>query len=176
MESSKLWSSEGCMGAAESYVGEGRFEDAYSALFVRALRAATAVLGDAATAEDVAAETMARAFVHWSKIARYAPAWVTRVAVNLSLDAARRRHSPVEMAESRPDHLLDRLMLRALLGKLSRRQRAAIVLRYIVDLDEREVAGVLGVSTGTIHTHIRRGLARLRADLVEDLEGERSRP
>jgi DNA-directed RNA polymerase specialized sigma24 family protein len=42
-------------------------------------------------------------------------------------------------------------------------QRAVVVLRYAEDLSERQVADMLGISTGSVKTHAFRGLARLRA-------------
>jgi RNA polymerase sigma-70 factor (ECF subfamily) len=48
------------------------------------------------------------------------------------------------------------------LRKLSPNQRAAIVLRYLMDLDVSEVARRMGISTPTVRVHIHRGRARLR--------------
>ena len=48
------------------------------------------LLGRRTEAEDVAQETLARAFVHWRKIRSYAEAWVVRVAGNLAIDSWRR--------------------------------------------------------------------------------------
>lgn len=57
------------------------------------------------------------------------------------------------------------------LRKLSRQQRAAVVLLFVEDLSEREAADALGVSRATVRKHAERGLARLRASLgVRDVE------
>lgn len=50
----------------------------------------------------------------------------------------------------------------ARLDRLSRRQREALVLRYWLDLDDREVAEAMQVSLGAAKTHIRRGLGALQ--------------
>jgi RNA polymerase sigma factor (sigma-70 family) len=57
----------------------------------------------------------------------------------------------------------------AALAGLSRRRREAIVLRYWLDLPEREIAAAMGVSPGTVKSNLSRGLAALaRALRVED--------
>jgi DNA-directed RNA polymerase specialized sigma24 family protein len=42
-----------------------------------------------------------------------------------------------------------------------------IVLRYLADYSEDQVAAALGVSNGTVKIHLRRGISRLRRDLAE---------
>jgi len=159
--------------STEEYAVSGRFDDAYPTLFVRALRSARAVLRDEAAAEDVAAETLARALVRWSTIGPYASAWVTRVSLNLALDVVRRKPRGLPTPEPGSEPLIDHLWLQTELAKLPRQQRVALVLRYILDLDESSTAAVLGVSVGTVHTHLRRGLSRLRTEVAAELQTDR---
>jgi RNA polymerase sigma factor (sigma-70 family) len=49
----------------------------------------------------------------------------------------------------------------AALAKLPARRREAIVLRYWLDLSEREIAAAMGVSPGTVKSHVSRGLDAL---------------
>jgi RNA polymerase sigma factor (sigma-70 family) len=49
----------------------------------------------------------------------------------------------------------------AALAELPVRRREAIVLRYWLDLSEREIAQTMGVSPGTVKSHVSRGLATL---------------
>jgi RNA polymerase sigma factor (sigma-70 family) len=144
-------------------------EDRYEELFLCALRAARRVLADPDAAADVASEAVARAFVRWRRIEAYALAWVTRVAVNLALDRVRRRPrllAPVRGVDQEPS--LDRMMLAAELARLPRRQREALVLRFLLDLDEEQTARILGVTVGTVHTHVTRGLAHMRGTLTAE--------
>ena len=72
------------------------FEEAFDSLFLRAFRIGRQILGDPVAAEDVAAETLARAFAHWRKIGHqpWREGWVVRVASNLAIDATRARSRP----------------------------------------------------------------------------------
>lgn len=53
----------------------------------------------------------------------------------------------------------------AALARLSRRHREALVLRYWLDLTEAEMAEAMGVSRGTVKSHVSRGLDALAAEL-----------
>jgi RNA polymerase sigma factor (sigma-70 family) len=144
---------------------EREFEAEYVGLFVLAQRAAARVVGDASVAEEIAAETLARALVKWARVQSYCQPFVIRVATNLALDTVRRRTprlDPVAPPDAPEDGVLIRLALVAALGRLSHRQRQVLVLRYVIGLDEREVADVLQINPGTVKTHVRRGLQALR--------------
>ena len=56
----------------------------------------------------------------------------------------------------------------AALSRLSERQRACIALRFYSGLTEAETARALGISTGSVKTHVHRAIATL-TDLLEDL-------
>lgn len=56
----------------------------------------------------------------------------------------------------------DRIALLDDLRRLSPRQRAVLVLRYFDDLTEADTAAALGISVGTVKSHARDALARLR--------------
>jgi RNA polymerase sigma factor (sigma-70 family) len=49
------------------------------------------------------------------------------------------------------------------MGRLSPRHREALVLRYWLDLSEAEMADAMGVSRGTVKSHVSRGLDALAA-------------
>ena len=55
----------------------------------------------------------------------------------------------------------DRRELQAALAALSPRRREAIVLRYWLDMSEREMAAIMGVSPGTVKSLVSRGLDAL---------------
>ncbi len=156
------------------------FEEAFEDLYVRAYGVAYQLLGRRSEAEDVAQETMARAFVRWRKIRSYAEAWVVRVAGNLAIDGWRRRQRVETDADAgsrgatAPGPDGQRVDLHRALDTLSRRQREVIVLRFLADLPEAEVAKALGCSVGSVKQHASRGLATLRTSMTVDDAGDDS--
>jgi RNA polymerase sigma-70 factor (ECF subfamily) len=62
----------------------------------------------------------------------------------------------------------DQLALREGLRLLPRGARAAIVLHHLMGYSVRETAQAMGVSENTIKTQLRRGLARLREELLDE--------
>lgn len=144
------------------------FEESFEDLYARAYRIAYQLLGRRSEAEDVAQETLARAFVHWRKIRSYAEAWVVRVAGNLAIDSWRRhrrlRHEEAPDAPT-PGPDAARVDLHRALRRLSRRQREVLVLRFLADLAEADVAKALGCSVGSVKVHASRGLAALRVSM-----------
>ena len=72
---------------------------------------------------------------------------------------------PGATAEVPEDRLLMNEEQRLLLEDvrdLSPRQRDCILLRFYLELSEREIADVLNISPNSVKTHCRRGLASLR--------------
>jgi RNA polymerase sigma factor (sigma-70 family) len=142
------------------------FDGQFERLWGRAYGVSYVVLGDRSDSEDIAQETLARAYVRWKRVSAYAEPWVVRVAGNLAIDRVRHRQRTrgVPTADLPP---LDarRVDLQRALLSLSPRQREVVVLRYLVDLPEMEVAKSLHCSVGTVKTHASRGLAALRKSM-----------
>ena len=161
----------GSRGGAE----EDRFREAFHDLWPAARRVARRLVGDEAAADDIAAEALARAFASWDRIEAlpYRDAWVLRVTTNLALDSLRRRRLPLAAPTSAhpQDALALRVALVAALRKLPGRQREVIVLRYLADYSEHDVAGALGIAPGSVRTHMQRGLESLRRALGDDFDG-----
>jgi RNA polymerase sigma factor (sigma-70 family) len=144
------------------------FEERFDVLYARAYAVGFQLLGRRSEAEDVAQETLARAFVHWRKVRGYAEAWVVRVAGNLSIDTWRKtnRLSPSAVPDATtPGPTALRIDLHRALSTLSKRQREVLVLRFLADLPEAEVARALGCSNGSVKVHAARGLAALRTTM-----------
>lgn len=146
-------------------------------MFLRVLspakRLAHRVVGDAAVAEELAAEALTRAYVRWRRLrsAENPDAWVMRVTANLALDVVRRKPAPA-LAAREPADPADtaalRLALVHALGQLPAKQRDAVVLRYLADYREDEVATALGVASGTVKSHLHRAITSLRTQLGND--------
>ena len=56
-------------------------------------------------------------------------------------------------------------MMITVLRSLPRRQAECLVLRFYLDLSEAETASTLGISPGSVKTHVHRGLAALATRL-----------
>lgn len=139
------------------------FIAAYPDLHRLAHRRAHRVVGDNAVAEEVAQETLLAAQQRWDTVASHAEAWVSRVALNMALDVARRRKPVVPTATngSGADPEL-RLDLARALASLPERQLEVVVMRVLLDLAEADVAAELGISKGSVKRHLSRALDRLR--------------
>ena len=152
------------------------FEEQFSGLYHRAMGVASRIVGPGDPAEDVAAEALARTFVQWQKVRDlpYLEAWVLRVTANVALDVVRRRRrEPVVLHVSADvaDGVVDRLALAQDVRRLSKRQQEVVVLRYVADLSEAQVAAALGLGVETVKEHAARAMRALRASRSEEVGG-----
>jgi RNA polymerase sigma-70 factor (sigma-E family) len=134
-------------------------------------RVAYALTGNQHAAEDLLQTALAKTFTKWSRISTDAEGYVKRILYRDWISLWRRRVRRPEttvaippergLADASEDTIL-RLVLRDALLALPPRQRAVIVLRYLDDLGEREVAEILGCSPGTVASQASRALSKLR--------------
>lgn len=139
------------------------------------LRVAYALTGEQHAAQDLLQAALAKTAARWSHVHVTPEIYVKRVLYHEFVSswrrAWRRRERSVAAVPDRaggsdPIGAVDtRIVLNNALRALPARQRAVLVLRYFEDLSERQVAEVLGCSTGTVASHASRALARLRAAL-----------
>jgi RNA polymerase sigma-70 factor (sigma-E family) len=143
-----------------------------SARLPRLHRTAYLLCGDADRADDVVQATVVSAYVHWDRVraADNVDAYVHRMLVHEFLAAKRLSWSKVLLLDRVPDRpstapgvgVEDRDAVLDALSHLAKGQRAAVVLRYFVDLSVEETAQALGLSEGTVKSQTARGLATLR--------------
>lgn len=149
--------------------------DAAATLFARhwarARRAALAVTGSDAAADDVAQDAFERAFAGLSRFDASRPfgPWLHRIVVNRAIDLARRDRRLVRLDHAPPEALAaweadasgDPAVLEAL-AALSPERRAVIVLRHLLDYRPPEIAEILGVPVGTVNSRLGRALDEMR--------------
>ena len=162
--------------------GDRQFVEFVEANSARLLRAAHLMTGDRHQAEDAVQTALARTYASWSRVrGQDAYSYTRRVLTNLTIDRWRRplREHAQETVPERPvvgdftaDHA-EQEWLMGVLGGLTARERAIIVLRHYLDLPEAEVAAELKVSLGTVKSTNSRALAKLRieADTEDTLIG-----
>lgn len=104
---------------------------------------------------------------HWARIRGLEnPAgYLYRVGHRIAQKQARRRPPPVFPAAPASDNPGVEPKLPGALGRLSRRQREAVVLVHAYGMSQREVSRLLGISKGSVQRHLDRGLQRLRLEL-----------
>jgi RNA polymerase sigma-70 factor (ECF subfamily) len=129
------------------------FDDLYPQSRALALR----ILRDPQAAEAVATEALARAYARWPKVRKQAhpDGWVLRTTGNLATASLSRftdRPSPLSEA----------------LAALPTEVREPVILRYLTELDEVEVALVLGTSEEAVRERVREGLVSLKRHLATE--------
>jgi RNA polymerase sigma-70 factor (sigma-E family) len=155
-----------------------------AARWPRLVRSAVLLGCSQAEAEDVVQTALERCLLNWSKVQRAGDqdAYVHRILLNTFTSSRRRRWTgeqptanPPEPASSDETTRVDDAdaVMRAL-QRLSRDQRAAVVLRYYSHLTEEQMATVLGVASGTVKSRSSRALTALADDpSLEELRGTR---
>ena len=137
-------------------------EAVYESAYRNLLRVAFVLTGSGPAAEDVVHDVFTKIGPRIDTLAE--PAAYLRVAVVNRCRSLHRR----DVAAPRPEAPVSSVMdvelveLRDALIALPIRQRTAIVLRYLCDLPEEEIAANLNCRRSTVRTLVRRGLAELR--------------
>lgn len=131
---------------------------------------AYALTGNPHDAWDLTQETVVRVAERWSRLTGAPAAYARVVMVRLNIDRVRRLRrellpgSVPDQAAEAPWDPTDQLdpWLVAGLATLSPRQRTALALRHVDDLDVAGIAERMGCSVGTAKSHLSRGTERLR--------------
>ena len=156
------------------------FGDLYDMHVSRVYRHVYYMVGNAAEAEDLTAQAFLQA---WAAIERYqirgAPfvSWVMRIAHNLGVSHLRSRKPGTELPEilvdqsreGNPEEVLQRQAegdrVREAILHLRDEHRRVIILRFVQDLDYREVAEIVGKSVPAVRVIQHRALNALRKQM-----------
>ena len=139
----------------------------------RLRRYARAMVGERAAADDLVQDTLEKA---WSRISQWRAgsdlrAWLFSIMHNLRVDQLRRpalSTSPMDDEYVDPPTRAtqtDRLEVQNLesaLARLPEEQREVLLLVALEEMSYQEVAGALGIPTGTVMSRLSRGRERLR--------------
>jgi RNA polymerase sigma-70 factor (sigma-E family) len=140
------------------------------------LRFSDSLCGGRQLAEEVVQDVALKAHRRWAQIGPlpHRDAYVRRMIVNEYLSWRRKWSRLVPQADV-ANHLApttdssaahaERAELVSELTRLPRRQRAVLVLRYVEDLSDGEIADLLGCAEATVRSHASRALATLRITL-----------
>lgn len=132
--------------------------------------------------DDVAQQAWTQALAAYPRLthARNLRSWLLTITHRCAMDhhrAARRTtpHEDLSLLDEAPTHHLPDVPdgdLWARVAALPPRQRDAVVLRFVGDLDHRAVAAALGTSPGMSRRLVSDAVATLRLDLPLDLRDQ----
>ena len=159
---------------ARTLDSDAAFEQIYVAAWPRLCRYAWVLVRHHEDAEDVAAETVRRAYAAWQ--AGRGPAadpisWLFLIARRVVIDRQKRRTLPWQSLSQADDppasaDSLGRVEAAAWFDQLrecmSPRQHEAIVLRFLFDLGDDQIGRIMDLSPAGVRTNVSRGVAALR--------------
>ena len=149
-------------------VSRTTFVGLYRAQFAHMVRVAWLIVGSSALAEDIVQDAFIRVAGRYDSIER-PEAYLRTAVVNGCRNELRRlrRLSP----EPPPEELTSDPELATIfdaLSSLKGRHRAVLVLRYVDDRSDEDIAALLGVRRSTVRSLVRRSLGALREALQEE--------
>jgi len=171
--------------ADRAWAADQALTDLYAAHWHSLVRLSWLLVRDQQLAEETVQDAFVAMHSRWSQLRNQdlALAYLRRCVVNSSRSVL--RHRKVEnrylsaktsartsqgitnepSAESRALEHATGAQLLAALGRLPRREREVLTLRYYLDLSEAQIADALSISPGSVKTHAHRGLIALRSEV-----------
>lgn len=154
-------------GLNEPGMGDRRptVESLYRTQWTPMVRLAWLMLGSREAAEDVVQEAFIRVASSWERV-QSPVAYLRTAVVNGARDDARRMARVAALNERAPDPVLPAELspMWGLIQGLPERQRHAVVLRFYLDLDFKQIAELLGCRSATARSLVHRALISLRED------------
>jgi RNA polymerase sigma-70 factor (ECF subfamily) len=152
-------------------------EDVYSRRYQSFRGALAGIVGSYELAHDVVQESFARALKSRADFRGDGPieAWIWKIALRVAYEMRARpvERELVDAFEPELPHPERDEKLAEALKELSPRRRLVIFLRYVADLDYREIARVCEISEGTVAATLAQAKAALAASLDSSNPGPR---
>ncbi|MEN9643850.1 MAG: hypothetical protein RL238_519 [Actinomycetota bacterium] len=141
--------------------------DEYTERYWTLVRMATMLLGSRAEAEEVTQDAFMATARAWARVRDVRP-YVRRAVMNGATGVLRRRSVAARYRVDAPpaDAPPQLVELRDVLLALPERQRTVLVLRFVEDLPDHEIAALLGCREATVRSLSARGLAAIRKELT----------
>lgn len=154
----------------------GVLEAAYRVHAAEIYRVVRAIVGNAATAEDITQDAFVRAYkkLHTYDASLPIKPWLVAIAVRIALDRVRRDRilrllslgaSSGSSRAAEPESSELRIDMADALEVLTARERAVVVARHYVGMSYREIATALHITEGNTGVILHRAHLKLRAEL-----------
>jgi RNA polymerase sigma factor (sigma-70 family) len=147
--------------------GQPTFDDLYRQRFEPMVRLAFVLVDTQEEAEEVVQDAFAALLTRFRRVDN-PDAYLRRSVLNGARQVLRRRRivrrQPEPLAETSAlnfNHVLDAVR------RLPHRQRAAVILRFEMQLSDAEIASVLRMPIGTVKSTLHRAIARLRLEVEQ---------
>ena len=161
------------------------FADLYRATSAKLFGVSLRIVRERGLAEEALQDAFVNIWNHAGDYAREKSApltWMAAIVRNRSLDIARRTREEPDVDDTLAQGLADEAAspereaaqraeahtLQRCLGELDAEQRQTIALAFFHGLSHSELAGHLRRPLGTVKTHIRRGLVKLKDCLMRE--------
>ena len=150
------------------------FDEWYADQRPRVYVSLLALSGDADLAAEATDEAFTRAVAQWRRVRTMESpgGWTQRVAVNVLRRRMRRRRFETRLLPRLVGRDHEMMMPTGevwdLVRALPERQRVAVVLRYVADLTEPDIATAMGITRGTVASTLAAARERLAGVLISD--------
>ncbi len=131
-------------------------------------------------ADDILQETVIKVY---EKATEYTPmgkplAWIFTICKNLANDKLRQKNKASDFDETRPEtpdlsiisNIENRLLMEELFKILTDEEKQVLILHAVSGLKHKEIAGVLGLSLGTVLSKYHRAIKKLKEKLKEETQ------
>lgn len=158
-------------GESQASPGTADFQRVYAEQFPVMVRFAYLTTGSLDTAEDVVQDAFVQLHRNWHRVEQPV-GWLRRAVANRCTSWVRRRilerrHAQTAEPTVSPVLSPDATAVRDALTRLRPRQRAAVFLRYYLDLPVAAIADTLDCRPGTVRSLLHRAHAVLKESLNE---------